>query len=68
MAQIMVRAKPGRVAFTAPKNGVKIPEDNFIPVNDGEWIRRLASVHGDIEIQSESAPAPSKKTAGTSGA
>jgi hypothetical protein len=70
MAQILVKAKPGRVAYSAVKGGALIPEDRFIPVNDGNWIRRLAEVHGDIEIKSvaEASPVPSVSKKSTSGA
>lgn len=51
MPMIQVRAKPGRAVNTTPTGGERIPEDRFITVRDSDWLRRLASKHGDIEVR-----------------
>jgi len=48
MAMIYVRTKPGRKAFF---QGKVIPQDNFIPVPDTPYIRRLVKVWEDLEVQ-----------------
>jgi hypothetical protein len=58
MPLIYVKTKEGRVAFTAAKGGQRIPSDRAIPVEDTAWVRRLAEVHGDIEIQAAPAAKP----------
>jgi len=45
---IDVKAKPGRNAWTAPKNGRMIPTERFIPVKRTPWIEKLEKKHGDI--------------------
>ena len=52
MPRIMVKAMPGRIAYSAPRGGKVIPHDEFIPVQDTPYVRRLANIWGDIEIQS----------------
>lgn len=59
MGTVNVKAKAGRVAYSAPRGGKVIPTDKFITVMDTPYIRRLAEVHEDIEIQTSK----SKKTA-----
>lgn len=51
MTTIQVRAKEGRVAYSAPRNGKLIPTDAWIIVKDSPFVRRLADFHGDIEIK-----------------
>lgn len=63
--RILVRAKPGRKAFTAPRGGKLIPEDGEgIPVPRTSWIMRLLDVHGDIEEVVPAKPAIKKPTDG----
>jgi hypothetical protein len=52
MAKINVKAEKGRVAFSAPRNGFRIPEDKFVPVEDTPYIRRLIEYHGDLVVES----------------
>lgn len=52
MSMIYVRAKAGRRAYDAPRKGKIIPHDNFVPVPDNPYIRRLIDVHEDLELQS----------------
>lgn len=62
--RIQVRAKPGRVAFSAPRGGKRIPEDEVgILVERTSWIQRLLDVHGDIEIVTAIKPAKVEKPA-----
>ena len=46
MPMIYVRTKPGRKLFY---EGKPIPHDNFVPVNDDPYIRRLINHWGDLE-------------------
>lgn len=57
MSLISIKAKPGRVAFTAAKRGDRVPTDRYIQVQMTPWINRLLNVHGDIEVE----PAPAAK-------
>lgn len=65
MSIIRVKAKPGRVAFTAPRGGRQIPYDKFVEVDESPWIVRLLEHHGDIEREPEkgSATKPVKPVA-----
>lgn len=56
MEKISVKAVKGRTAFTAARGGVKIPHDNYIEVDETEWIKRLRDFHGDIVQENKSAP------------
>jgi hypothetical protein len=60
MAMIYVRTRPGRKAFF---QGKVIPQDNFIPVPNTPYIRRLVHVWDDLEVQggSEGRPSHSKE-------
>lgn len=62
---IRVKAKEGRVAFTAPRGGRQIPHDRYIAVDKTPWIVRLLEHHGDIvqEPEAASAKAPAFKQA-----
>lgn len=51
MPLIHVRALPGRVAFTAPRGGKRIPDDKFITVPLNPWIANLIQKHGDVEFR-----------------
>jgi hypothetical protein len=63
--RILVRAKPGRKAFTAPSGGKQIPEGGEgIPVPRTGWIMRLLDVHGDIEEVVPAKPAIEKPSDG----
>ena len=55
MEKISVKAVEGRVAFTAPRGGVRIPSDQYIEVDRTGWIDRLLNVHGDIVQDKRSA-------------
>lgn len=55
MAMIYVRAKEGRKLFY---EGRIIPTDQFIPVTDSPYIRRLAEHWGDLDLQTQTAKAP----------
>jgi hypothetical protein len=60
MAMIYVKTKPGRRAYF---EGKIIPEDQFVPVTDNPYIRRLADHWEDIEVQGgsdRSSPSQSK--------
>jgi hypothetical protein len=46
-----VKARKGRVAFTAARGGVRIPNDRFISVAKSDWLVSLAEKHGDIEMK-----------------
>jgi len=48
MATIYVKTKEGRSLFY---DGKPIPLDNFVPVQDSPFIRRLAEHWDDLEIQ-----------------
>ena len=48
MAMIYVKTKPGRKAFF---QGKVIPHDQFFPVPDTPYIRRLVHVWEDVEVQ-----------------
>lgn len=50
MATIYVKARPGRRAF---HEGRVIPENDYIPVPDTPYIRRLITHWEDIEVQGE---------------
>lgn len=50
MATIYVKARPGRAAFN---EGKKISNDEFVPVSDTPWIRRLITHWDDVEVQGE---------------
>lgn len=51
MALLSVRALPDRVAYDAPRGGKKIPSDQYVPVPDNAYIRRLINHWGDIEVE-----------------
>jgi hypothetical protein len=57
MPMIYVKAKPGTKLFY---EGKPIPHDNFVPVNDDPFIRRLINHWGDLEVQDAKAPATPK--------
>lgn len=68
MTTISVRALPGRVVYDAPRGGKRIPSDKYVKVQDSHYIRRLADVWGDIELESakpaaKPAPAPASAQA-----
>ena len=48
MATIYVKTKEGRSLFY---EGKPIPHDDFIPVQDTQFIRRLAQHWGDLEVK-----------------
>ncbi|MGY3615666.1 hypothetical protein [Bradyrhizobium sp. USDA 10063] len=48
MAMIYVRARPGRRAYY---EGRVIPHDQFIPVIEDPYIRRLITVWDDLEVE-----------------
>ena len=50
MATIYVKAKPGRAAF---HEGRKISTEDFVPVPDSPYIRRLVNHWKDIEVQGD---------------
>jgi len=52
MATIYVKAKPGRVAY---HEGRKISHDDFVPVPDSPYIRRLINHWEDLEVQGDAA-------------
>ena len=58
MANVLVKARPGRVAYTAARGGQLIPQDRQIAVPDSAWIRKLAQKHGDIEVSPMGASRP----------
>jgi len=55
MPLISVKTKKGRVAFSASRGGVRIPDDKFVEVEQTPYINRLIDYHGDLEV--EKAPA-----------
>jgi hypothetical protein len=59
MEKISVKAVEGRVAFTAPRDGVRIPTDRYIEVDKTKWIMRLLDHHQDI-VQETTKSAPAK--------
>jgi hypothetical protein len=61
MEKLSVKAVKGRVAFTAPRGGVRIPHDRYVEVDDNTWIRRLLDVHGDIIQEKKSAAKTTSK-------
>lgn len=61
MAKVEVKAVEGRVAFTAPRGGVRIPTDSYITVNRTSWIERLLNHHQDITEKSEDDMPPVEK-------
>lgn len=66
MTQIIrVKAAPGRVAFSAPRGGRRIPEDAAIAIPLTPWVQSLIDNHGDvIVVGDEPAPeAPATKKA-----
>jgi hypothetical protein len=48
MATIYVKAKPGRAAFY---EGRKISTEDFVPVPDTPYIRRLINHWKDLDVQ-----------------
>jgi|EndMetStandDraft_5_1072996.scaffolds.fasta_scaffold26017_5 hypothetical protein len=52
MATIYVKARPGRVAYN---EGRKISNDEFVPVSDTPYVRRLINHWEDVELQGEMA-------------
>lgn len=65
MAKVEVKCVEGRVAFTAPQGGARIPADKYVTVTLTPWIERLLDHHGDIELKPEEtvvAAAPAKKS------
>jgi hypothetical protein len=50
MATIYVKARPGRVAY---HEGKKISTDEFVPVPDSPYMRRLINHWDDVELQGE---------------
>ncbi len=48
MPMIYVKVKPGRKLFY---EGKPISHDNFVPVNDDQYIRRLIHHWEDLEVQ-----------------
>jgi hypothetical protein len=67
MEKVKVKAVEGRVAFTAPRGGVRIPTDDYVLTNRTAWIDRLHDHHGDIIFEADEAPViqdkPAKKAA-----
>ena len=60
MKIIAVKALPGRVAFTAPRGGERIPHDVFKTVEHTAWIEALLTKHGDIVRKEDDVAAPTK--------
>jgi len=56
MSMIKVRAKKGVVAYSAPRGGVRIPDDKFIDVDASPYLYRLATHWGDIDIAPAAEP------------
>lgn len=57
MPLISVKAKPGRIAYDAPR-GSLIPTDRYVLVDATPWIVRLLNVHADIELEPAAKPVP----------
>ena len=51
MTTVLVRARPGRIAYTAPSNGQLIPENKWLRTSLTRWLEKLANKHGDIEMR-----------------
>ena len=60
MATIYVKARPGRRALY---EGRAISHDDFVPVNDTPYVRRLINHWEDVEVQGELPKAGAKKSA-----
>jgi hypothetical protein len=58
--RIEVKAKPGRIARTAP-DGPFIPDDEYVAVELTPYVDRLLNVWGDIEQRSTEAVKPPVK-------
>lgn len=58
MPTVYVKAAQGRVAFTAPRNGRRLSNTEFVPVQQSDWINSLIA-SGDVEIRPQEAPAGS---------
>lgn len=63
MSLIYVKTKKGRVAFSAPRGGVRIPDDKFVEVEQTNYINRLIDYHGDLEVEKAPAAKDAPKTA-----
>ena len=55
MATIYVKAKPGRAAFY---EGRKISTEDFVPVPDTPYIRRLINHWKDLDVQDKKKSSP----------
>lgn len=55
MSMIKVRTVKGRVAYDKPRGGKRISNDEFVPVTETPYIRRLIDFHGDLEVEKEKA-------------
>lgn len=53
---LRVKAKEGRVAYTAARGGERIPTDRYITVEATHWVQRLLNVHRDIVLEPVAAP------------
>ena len=61
MAMIYVRTRPGRRAYY---EGRVIPQDNFVPVLDSPYIRRLIDHWQDIELEPDARDAKGRAAKG----
>jgi len=61
MATIYVKARPGRAAFY---EGRKISTEEFQPVPDTPYIRRLIQHWDDLEVEGGQLPERQRPTAG----
>jgi len=59
---VRVKAKPGRVARTAPR-GQLIPEDRFVSVPWTAYMDRLVNVHKDVIVEDAKPAAVATKPA-----
>jgi hypothetical protein len=57
MAMIYVKTRAGRKAYV---EGRAVPHDEFVPVVDDHYTRRLIHVWEDLELQDGNTPTPKR--------